>query len=234
QALLDGDADVNARDPKGATALLHALAQERGHPPKPREGYAKVARLLLLAKGVDVNVSNQDGETALIRAAWLGETGLVKQLLAGGANADAVDALDNTALVLAYEQGHAGVVKLLEGSAAQRPPPRVLNAFLRAAVRRKDADKVKELLGAGADPNYTFPVGYSYKAVRDTVLVLAAKGGHAGIVRMLLDKGADVSAKGVSYASESGIKYGTALEAVEFSKHADVIALLRQAAGGKK
>src|SRR5262249_17449499 len=52
QALLDGGADVNARDPTGATALLHALAQERGHRPKPSEGYAKVARLLLLANGV--------------------------------------------------------------------------------------------------------------------------------------------------------------------------------------
>jgi len=51
---------------------------------------------------------------------------------------------------------------------------------------------------------------------------------------MLLDKGADVNAKGLVYGSEGGIKFGTALEAAEFSRHPEVVALLKKSAATKK
>jgi ankyrin repeat protein len=53
--------------------------------------------------------------------------------------------------------------------------------------------------------------------------------GQAGIVQLLLDKGADPNAKGLISGSEHGLTYGTALEAAELSKKPEVVALLRKA-----
>ncbi len=52
--------------------------------------------------------------------------------------------------------------------------------------------------------------------------------GHPGNVQLLLDRGANVAATGLIYGSESGLKYGNALEAAEESKHAEVAALLKK------
>ena len=54
--------------------------------------------------------------------------------------------------------------------------------------------------------------------------------GHAGIVQLLLDKGADINAKGLISGSEHGLEYGTALQAAERSKKPEVVALLLKAA----
>jgi ankyrin repeat protein len=105
----------------------------------------------------------------------------------------------------------------------------VLNAFLRAAVRRSDEAKVRELLAKGADPNHEYAIGYTHKTIKRTVLVDAASMGQAGIVQLLLDKGADPNAKGLISGSEHGLTYGTALEAAELSKKPEVVALLRKA-----
>jgi hypothetical protein len=71
------------------------------------------------------------------------------------------------------------------------------------------------LLDGGADPNHKYSLGFGLQGTKNIVLVLAAQLGHAAIVQMLLDKGADVNAKGIVGGSESGIDYGTALEAAE-------------------
>jgi len=105
----------------------------------------------------------------------------------------------------------------------------VLNAFLRAAVGKKDEEKVKDLLAAGADPNHEYSIDYTHKSIKRTVLILAARMGHPGIVELLLKKGANVNAKGLIFGSEHGLEYGTALEAAESSKHPEVAAILRKA-----
>ena len=68
QALLDAKADVNAKADNGATALI--LASEKGHGDVARAllAAASAGRVdmvdLLLAKGVDINTKNNNGETA--------------------------------------------------------------------------------------------------------------------------------------------------------------------------
>jgi ankyrin repeat protein len=57
KALVDGGADVNARDEAGATILMHAVLDAD-------VGVVK----LLLSKGADVNAQNNKGATALIWA----------------------------------------------------------------------------------------------------------------------------------------------------------------------
>jgi ankyrin repeat protein len=68
-----------------------------------------------------------------------------------------------------------------------------------------------------------------HKNIKRRVLVLAASLGQAGIVQLLLDKGADVNAQGLISGSEHGLKYGTALEAAELSNKPEVVAVLRKA-----
>lgn len=230
-ALLEGGANVNAFDTKSMNALLFALGSENyayGDERKTLpERRVEVARRLLLAKSVNVNAQNVDGETPLMRAVRLENVEIIKSLLDHGADVNRSDVFGNTAAVLAYEKDNAEMATLLPVK-LKRQPQNVLNAFLRAAVVKKDEVKVKELLSAGADPNHEYAIDYAHKTIKRTVLILAAKVGHPGVVRLLLDKGADVSAKGLIYGSEQGLKYGTALEAAESANHAEVAALLRK------
>lgn len=231
-ALLDSGASVNLSDNKGLTALLYSLddenmahGEESKTLPKRR---LEVARRILLAKGVDVDAGNQDGETPLMRAVRLANIDMIKTLLDKKANANRSDAFGDTAVTLAYGSGKAELEALFPVTSLKRQPMNVLNAFLRAAIGKKDEAKVKELLTAGADPDHEYAIGYNHKSIKRTVLILAASMGHPGIVQLLLDHGANVNATGLIYGSESGLKYGTALEAAEDSKHAEVAALLRK------
>ena len=232
-ALLDGGASVNLTDNKGLTALLYslddenmALGDERKTLPERR---LEVARRILLAKNVDVNAANQDGETPLMRAVRLANINMIKALLAKKADANRSDVFGDTAFTLALKSDDAALATLLPVFSLKRKPVNVLNAFLRAAVEKKDEARVKGALAAGADPNHECAISYNHKSIKQTVLILAASVGHPGIVQLLLDKGANVNAEGLIYGSESGLKYGTALQAAEASKHAEVVALLRKA-----
>jgi ankyrin repeat protein len=232
-ALLDNGANVNTTDNKGSSALLSSLDSENLAHGEERETLPRrrleVARRLLLAKSIDVNAQNSDGETALMRAVRLGNSEMVQLLLAQKAEASRNDVFGDTAVTLAYAGGNAEIEKLFPAKTYKGQPRAVLNAFLRAAVGRQDEATVRELLAKGADPNHEYAIGYEHKSVKRTVLVDAASMGKAGIVKLLLDKGADPNAKGLISGSEHGLKYGTALEAAELSKKPEVVALLRKA-----
>jgi uncharacterized protein len=233
-ALVESGANVNAVDDKGTSALLYALDRENmahGDEIATLPGRrAEITRRLLLAKSLDVNAQNSDGETALVRAVRLGNPELVKSLLAHGGDPNRTDLFGDTALTLAYASGNAEIEHLLPlPKTFKGQPVPVLNAFLRAAVGKKDEASVKELLNTGADPNHEYAIDYEHKSIKTRILVLAASLGDPRIVQLLLDKGADVNAKGLISGSEHGLEYGTALEAAERSKKPEVVAVLRKA-----
>lgn len=230
-ALLDNGANVNAVDNKGMNALLFALGSDDlayGEDAQTLpERRIEVARRLLLAKSLDVNAQNSDGETALMRAVRLDNVEIVKSLLDHGADVTRSDVFGGTAFILAYERNSPELAKLLPAPPLKRQSPTVRNAFLRAAIGKKDAATVKELLAAGADPNYEYGIGYDHKSIKRTVLILAAEMGQPEIVELLLDKGANLNAKGLISGSEHGLNYGTALDAA--AKNPEVLAVLRRA-----
>jgi ankyrin repeat protein len=232
-ALIESRVNVNAFDNKSMTALLFSLDEENYVMGDERETLParriEVARRLLLVKSINVNAQNVNGETALIRAVRLGNVEIVKSLLDHGADPRRSDVFGNTPAILAYEKDNAEMAALLPPK-FRRQSQNVLNAFLRAAVSKKDEAKVKELLAAGADPNHEFAIDYAHKSIKRTVLILAARMGHLGIVELLLKKGANVNAKGLIFGSEHGLEYGTALDAAVSWKHPEVAALLRKAA----
>jgi ankyrin repeat protein len=67
----------------------------------------------LLARGANVNASDEQGMTPLYCAARSGDLEVTKLLLAGGAEVNAMDKDGWTALCVAAKRGHASVVKLL-------------------------------------------------------------------------------------------------------------------------
>lgn len=227
EALLQAGADASVRDAKGVTALMRALEEVPDYKVARFEELPKrrlaVARVLLTANAGDVNAQNADGETLLMRAASLGDTEIVKLLLARGADVNRTDVFGNTAAVFAYEKDHVAIQELLQKAKPQR---QTLNAFLRVAIEKKDSAKVKELLAKGADANYEYAIDYTHKDIKRTVLILGAKMDDPVIVQMLLAAGANPNAKGLVYGSEHGLEYGTALKA---AKSPEVIALLQKA-----
>jgi ankyrin repeat protein/Flp pilus assembly protein TadD len=227
EALLSAGADVNAQDWHGNTALIRLLDASKDRRKRNVEDYLVLMTTLLRAKNVNVNLANKNGETALMRAVRLGNVEPVRLLLSASANPNAADKIGETAYILVYKNPYTEIEKLLTTAAAPQNTPGSLNAFLVAAIGKKDPAKVQELLKQGADPNYHYPPGLEVSGTPSPVLMLAVKVGDAAIVQMLVDKGADVNAKGVIFGSESGLVTGTPLEA---TKNPQIIEILKKAA----
>ena len=162
EALLAAGADPAATDSNGDTALHLAVEFEQG------------VAWLLLAKGVGVDLRNEQGVTPLMRAAATHhEPGFVTQLLEAGADVNATDDHCWTPLHWAVQPGPA----------PQRPRP--LLAIGEPPFRTGGSWPVVEaLLDRGADPNARNCDG-------ETALHLAAY--HYPdpyLIRMLLDAGA--------------------------------------------
>jgi ankyrin repeat protein len=195
--LLSRNADVNAKDMTGSTAL--ALAASNGHTETVK---------VLLARGAMVNLRNKFGFTALFCAASNGHPETVAVLLANGAQVNEKINDGWTALITAAQEGHTEIVKVLLANGANinergNHGRTVLmwaagyenrGALDQLAVARlvvKDngeseknhIETVKVLLAHGADTNA--------KDDNDaTALMLAAQNGHSEIVRLLKDAGA--------------------------------------------
>jgi ankyrin repeat protein len=221
--LLARGAQVNAKDEEGNTSLKRAVDR----------GDVAIVEALLKAGAEGLNAQNEDGETLLMRAVREERTDLARLLLAQGADPGLVDVLGNTVSVLAYEKGLSEIEALSRSAYPAEMTPAVRNAWLRAAISKKDELRVKELLASGADANHQFAIGYDHPDIKRTVLIHAVKVGHAGIVELLLARGADPSVQGLLYGSEHGLTYGTALEAAESSKNAEIIALLQNAVAAR-
>ena len=107
----------------------------------------------LVRQGVDVNLRGPDGLTALMTAAGFGLSGLVKQLLAAGADVNALEPqMGATALHKAAQSGSPEVIGLLldHGAFLDQQSPILGDTALIDAVLYKQEDAVRLLLARGA------------------------------------------------------------------------------------
>jgi len=76
----------------------------------------------LIQKGIDANIRDLGGQTALHKAAYYGHTNAARVLLANGADVNARGAQGETALHFAAGKNHLAFVKLLLANGADVDP----------------------------------------------------------------------------------------------------------------
>ena len=211
--LVEAGAEVNARTEAGDTALIVAAQ---------RAGGARVVEYLL-DKGANLKTATNDGATALHRAAECGDVDVLKLLVDKGADVDAQRKNPfggQSPLASAVVFGHGAAVRYLLSKGAKA---NIGDAGFSRAVFQGNVEIVKALLEAGVEVknrgNQAFPGFGGF----EPILALACFSYNADpqIVRMLLDRGADPTAK-----SQQG---QTPLELARERGYEDVARLLVQA-----
>ena len=180
--LLSRGAAVNVRQVEGRTPLYQAASL----------GNATNIVKLLLARGADPNIAIANGRTPLMAAATRGDVDTMTALIDAKAGVDVKDGAGDTALMLAAGDGNPRAVRLLldRGADAKARTTRNETALGNAGTAG-NAETVRLLLDHGADVNVRNIRGYS-------PLMLAASSDAipAGVVKLLLAKGADTSFTG--------------------------------------
>ena len=131
--------DPNALDEHGQPALILALQAES----------VKVAKVLMDAKGIQIDIRNHAGETPLMMAALKAEVDAATALVVHGA---AVQKDGWSPLHYAATGGNVAIVKLLlsKGAALEARSPNGSTPLMMAA-RYGNEEAVDALLAAGAD-----------------------------------------------------------------------------------
>jgi ankyrin repeat protein len=144
----------------------------------------------LIQGGVDVNVAEADGTTALHYAAHLDDAAIVDLLLRAGAQPMAVNQYGANALSEAAAAGDASLAeKLLAAGASAASASPEGETVLMTAARTGNAGFIRLLLerGARADTHE------SWKG--QTALMWAAAGNHAEAAKILIEHDASVNAR---------------------------------------
>jgi ankyrin repeat protein len=169
------------------TPVSAAFAQTEVADAAMRREAAEVRRLL--QSGADVRAPQADGATALHWAAYHGDVSLALLLLEAGAEVAVANRNGSTPLWLAASQGDAAMVGALldHGADANEQLPLGRRPLMLAA-RAGSVAAVRALLDRGADANA------KESARGTTALMQAADQGHADVIAVLIQHGADVAA----------------------------------------
>src|SRR5512143_635947 len=180
--LLSKGSEINAKQAQGRTPLF--LAAMLG------DGVSTMR--LLFARGADPNLASANGQTPLMMAAARGNVEAMRLLIEKGANVNARDGAGETALMFAGSSGNAdGVRFLIERGADVKVKSKRNETALGFAATSGVQASVELLLAKGADVNVRNIRGYS-----PLMFAASSDAMPAGIIRLLLDKGADTSCTG--------------------------------------
>jgi ankyrin repeat protein len=211
--LIAAGAKINEHGARGQTALMWAVAQKHSDVVKvlldhgadirarsnvwsqvmavPPHGYRGYNRAI-----------PHGGNTALMFAARGGDLASAKLLIDAGADVNEQDAWGVSATVLAAHGGYREVVRLLLEKGSD---PNLAGAgftALHIAIMRRDEDMARALLNHEADPNAplrtwtptrrsSYDFHFAPPLVGATPFWLAARFSQPGVMRLLLEHGAD-------------------------------------------
>jgi len=221
--LIERGADVNGCDKSKRTALMYAAMAGR-----------EAILGALLAHGAKVDALDSSGRTALMEACQSGRTQTARLLLNAGADTSLRDNNLADALTLACRANHTEIVQLLggscekavldEGRSGSWGPSEMRREILRQratglenelfqAVSDGDIDHVTRVLASGWPINRKSEV-----VVGGTVLLWAAYCDRPEIVKLLIERGADLN-----LPSDQGV---TPLIEASQMGHAEVVKVL--------
>ena len=211
--LLTAGANALAIDPRAGATALHKAALS---------GNPDVAALLL-DHGVFIDQQVPIlGHTALMDAVVYKHDAVVRLLLDRGARTSIRNHWDETALDLARRDGLDRIAGMIE--ARNEADRAAIGAQpLAAAVKQGDLAEVERLIAAGADVDARLPMVGSPDDDY-TSLAIAAREGHAEVVRALL-------AAGASPRGAIGLFLGTALHEACYFGHTEVIRAMTEDRG---
>jgi ankyrin repeat protein len=176
--LIGEGASVQARDGRGATALLAAT----------HGNHVEAARLLIAA-GADVNARDNIEDTPFLYAGAEGRNAILKMTLAAGADLKSTNRYGGTALIPAAHHGHPETVKILLATKIDKDHVNKLGwtALLEAVILgdggKTHTEIVRLLAEAGANPNIADRDGV-------TPLAHAKKRGYRAMIAILEKAGA--------------------------------------------
>jgi uncharacterized protein len=152
---------------------------------------AESERALVLLDGTrDIDHAEPDGMTALHYAVLNNDIELARALLRAGADAQARTRYGVNPIYLAAQNGSAGMTRqLLDAGANPNEIYREGESVLHTAARTGNVETVKVLLDAGAS------VDAREEWHSQTPLMWAAAQGHAALIPLLVQNGADVNAE---------------------------------------
>ncbi|KAH6936882.1 hypothetical protein HPB50_024045 [Hyalomma asiaticum] len=177
--LLNAKAFVNVRSQRGLTPL-HLAAEK---------GYATLIRKLVTEHGAMLDALSLNKKTPLHLAAAEGRLDVCKILLELKADTNALDDQGQTPMMLAIENDHSEVVKLflrVKPDLAMMSNAKGFTCAHIAAMKGSTA-VIKELMKF----NKSIVTSSRNRTTDSTPLHLASAGGHANVVKMLLQAGAD-------------------------------------------
>lgn len=146
----------------------------------------------MLARGVDPNSVDANGDPALVVAARAGNAATVDALLAAKADPERRNRWGDNAMMLAALNGHAGIAKALRARNAAIDG-KGWTPLIYAATGGHD-EMVRWLLGEGADINAASPNG-------TTALMMAVRENRYSTSILLIARGADVNRRNENGAS---------------------------------
>jgi uncharacterized protein len=210
ELLLNAAADVLILEPRMGATALHKAAQS---------GNREIIKRLLDNGAFVDQQSPVLGNTALMDAVLHKQEDGVRTLLSYGAKTSIRNHWDQTALDLAENDGLDSIARLIRDKVSANEA-KVLRSDLVLAAKAGDVGEVKRLLAAGVDVNQRMPITGTHDDDY-TPVGIAAREGHAEIVALLRDAGADVR-------QVVGLMKGTPFHEAAYFGHADVINVLSQ------
>jgi len=179
ELLINHGADVNARDNKQSTPLHWVTGSDSPWGSKTKDA------VVLISYGADVNARDNNQSTPLHYAANIGNTEMAELLIANGADATAKDSDGDTPAMIAEKNKYyaklAAILFAAQSAQGGGGP-------LHAAALSGDLQKVKQLLGQGADVN-------TRDMYQQTPLHIAASTGKTKVAELLISQGAEINAQ---------------------------------------
>lgn len=187
QRLITEGRDINAANSRGNTALMVAAQRDN----------AELVELLLKNRA-NPDAKDKYGWTALIAAARAGRTEVARVLLQNGADHSITDKDGKTALLHAIDMARTEMVTMLQefGANPRKQGTKEVSAT-ETAIRQGRTEALEPLLAKG---------GINQKnAAGMTPLMIAVRADRKDMVRLLLEKGADINVK--DYAGKTAFFY---------------------------